>query len=60
MTNLLNFLQQKADKALKYYKGCNGSTVTESIALSKELDRITKSTNQQQADKKIFFSDFCK
>lgn len=53
-------LLQEAEKALKYYKGCKGSTVAEANALSKELDRIKITANERQADKKWHFSDICK
>lgn len=51
---------QKAEKALKFYKGCKGTTVAESTALTQELDRIKTVTNQRQADKKFHLIDFCK
>lgn len=51
---------QKAEKALKYYKGCKGRTVAQSAALFEELERIKLLTNQRQNDKKFHFSDFCK
>lgn len=59
--NIFSCLQfQKAEKALKYYKGCNGATVAESAAISQELERLKSLANQRQANKKLLFSDFCK
>lgn len=54
------FRFQKAENALKFYKGCKGETVTQSAALSKELDRLKALANERQADKKFHLSDFCK
>lgn len=51
---------QKAENALKFYKGCKGKTVVQSAALSKELDRMKSVANERQADKKFHLIDFCK
>lgn len=56
---ILHLKFQKAEKALKYYKGCDGSTVAKSAALFKELDRLKTLASQRQADKKWHFRDFC-
>lgn len=51
---------QKAEKALKYYKACDGSSVAESTALYHEMERIKALSNQRQANKKLQLQDFCK
>lgn len=51
---------QKAENALKFYKGYKGNTKEEVDALFEEFERLKAITNQQKIEEKIQISDFCK
>lgn len=51
---------QKADDALRYYKGCKGKTIEEADSLLTELERLKAISDKQTNDEKVTFSDFCK
>lgn len=59
MINCDIFLPQKAEKSLKFYKGC-GDSASETTAISVEIERIKASAIERQANKKLHLKDICK
>lgn len=54
------FSIQKAESALKYYKGYKGKSSIEDDALFKEFERLKAISCEQKIDEKLHASDFCK
>lgn len=50
---------QKAEKALMFYKGCNGKTEGEKFALRQEFNRIKSIEEERKKDSKFQLKDFC-
>lgn len=51
---------QKAEQALKFYKGYKGGSEQEDDAILKELERLKSIANERKTEEKIRASDFCK
>lgn len=51
---------QKAEKALKFYKGYRGISEKEDKAFFKEFERLKYIASEQKMQKRIQASDFCK
>lgn len=51
---------KKAEESLKYYKGYEGKTIDETMAINVEFERLKAIASEQEADKKFVFKDFCK
>lgn len=49
---------EKAEKALKFYKGYKGDSEQEKIALEKEFERLKLLAEERKKDDKIRFNDF--
>lgn len=56
--NLTSVCCQQAEDALKHYKGYTGESVTESIALKAELERLKVLANDRKVEERISLSDF--
>lgn len=52
--------KQKAENALKYYKGFKGNCQYETAAFQAEFDRMQATSKQRKRQMKFHFSDFCK
>lgn len=51
---------QKAESALKFYKGYKGNSKQEDEALSNEFERLKIIVNDRQSEEKVKLSDFSK
>lgn len=51
---------EKAEAALKFYKGCTGKTPYENDAIQFELERLISVEREQKTEVKLRVSDFCK
>lgn len=51
---------KKAEKSLKFYKGCKGDSVEEIDAISREFDRMKLLEVERGQDKKLHWADLCK
>lgn len=51
---------QKAQDALKYYKGFKGNSEVEINMFNIEFERLKSIAQEQQADEQLHFSDFSK
>lgn len=56
---LLMYLQ-KAEDALKFYKGYEGASKQEDDAIFKEFDRLKLIAYERKTEEKLQASDFCK
>lgn len=51
---------QKAEKALKYYKGYKGDSEKEDDAIFKEFERLKAIVTEQKQEEKFVAAEFCK
>lgn len=51
---------QEAEDALKYYKGFEGKSEIEVLALNTEFERLKLLSKEDKEGKSLQFSDFCK
>lgn len=50
---------KKAEKSMQYYKGCEGKTEKESLALLDEFEKLKSAVTVQKVDDKISFEEIC-
>lgn len=53
-------LFQKAEKALKFYKGYKGKEEVEDYAIFKEIERLKLIASERKTEEKINAADFCR
>lgn len=54
----MRFFSQAAEKALMYYKGCEGKTDIEKTLLTAEFDRLIQIEEERKKNEKLEFNDF--
>lgn len=52
------FLTQEAEKSLKFYKGYEGKSEIEKIALQKELEKLKSAIKASNLSDKVHWKDF--
>lgn len=60
MKNRFIYFEQKAKDSLKYYKGYQGNSEKEDIAINAEFDRMKSISDQQKSHRNIVLADLCK
>lgn len=58
--NFIKFIFQKAEDALKFYRGYAGRSKEEENALYNEFEKLKTITNDRKTEHKIQATDFCK
>lgn len=58
-SKLIVLIFQKAESALKFYKGYKGSNQQEDNAIYKEFEKLKMINNDSKNDEKLQLTDFC-
>lgn len=57
--SLFSFPYQKAEKSLKFYKGYEGKSSEEDMAIIKEFEKLKAIMTEQKQAPKLRLADFC-
>lgn len=55
-----SYVQQKAEKSLKFYKGIKGDNIADQALFKAEFERLKSLANEQKVEENLQWSDFCK